>query len=160
MYSSSRDSALTTTFLRAMYDGVDRLPAGRACQDVLATQASSLSSVWPTNRTSENRTSEPRPLDWTLSWALPWTPSWDVSWELSWEFLNGSKQGSQPSWVLSWALSWVLSCCDPSDHLQESPGPKSQKSLKKSLFGGPQTSPRKYPKRSKIPQIGLFGVFF
>ena len=25
---------------------------------------------WPTNRTGENRTGEPRPLDWTLSWAL------------------------------------------------------------------------------------------
>ena len=39
--------------------------------------------IWPTNRTGEDKTSEPRPLDWTLSWALPWTPSWDVSWELS-----------------------------------------------------------------------------
>ena len=41
--------------------------------------------------------------------------------------------------------------CDPSDHLQESlgpPGPKSQKSLKKSLFGGLQKSPQKYPKKS------------
>ena len=44
---------------------------------------------WPTNRTGENRTGEPRPVDWTLSWALPWTPSWDVSWELSWESLKG-----------------------------------------------------------------------
>ena len=58
----------------------------------------------------------------------------------------------------------TLFCCDPSDHLQESPGPpgpKSQKSLKKSVFGGPQKSPRKYPKKSKnTPKIGLLGVFF
>ena len=40
---------------------------------------------WSTNGTDENRTGEPRPLDWTLSWALPWTPSWDVSRELSWD---------------------------------------------------------------------------
>ena len=40
------------------------------------------------NRTGENRTSAPRPLDSTLSWALPWTPSWDVSWELSWRAEN------------------------------------------------------------------------
>ena len=39
--------------------------------------------IWSTNRTGENRTGEPRPLDWTLPWALPWTPSWSVSWELS-----------------------------------------------------------------------------
>ena len=37
---------------------------------------------WPTNRTGENRTGEPRPLHWTLSWALPWICSWDVSWEV------------------------------------------------------------------------------
>ena len=50
--------------------------------------------------------------------------------------------------------------CDPSDHLQESPGPKSQKSLKTSLFGGPQKSPRKYPKKSKITQNWTFcGIF-
>ena len=53
--------------------------------------------------------------------------------------------------------------CDPSDHLQESPGPpgpKSQKSLKKSLFGGPQKSPRKYPKKSKnTPKSPILGIF-
>ena len=67
--------------------------------------------------------------------------------------------------------------CDPSDHLQESlgpPGPKSQKSLEKSLFGGLQKSSRKYPKKSKNTQkspnlcifvyfltfSGIFGDFF
>ena len=56
--------------------------------------------------------------------------------------------------------------CDPSDHLQESPGPpgpKSQKSLKKSLFGGLQKSPRKYPKKTKNTQnwtfLGIFRLF-
>ena len=56
--------------------------------------------------------------------------------------------------------------CDPSDHLQESPGPlgpKSQKSLTKSLFGGLQKSPRKYPKKSKNtrknPILGIFRLF-
>ena len=53
--------------------------------------------------------------------------------------------------------------CDPSDHLQESPGPpglKSQKSLKKSLFRGLQKSPRKCPKKSKNTQNWTFsGVF-
>ena len=56
--------------------------------------------------------------------------------------------------------------CDPSDHLQESPGPpgpKSQTSLEKSLFGGLQKSPPKYPKKSKntqkIPKFGFFGYF-
>ena len=41
--------------------------------------------------TGENRTGEPRPIDWTLSWALPWTPSGDVSWELSWGVLERPK---------------------------------------------------------------------
>ena len=45
--------------------------------------------LWLKNRTRENRTGGPRPLDWTLSWALLWTPSWDVSWELWWESLKG-----------------------------------------------------------------------
>ena len=53
--------------------------------------------------------------------------------------------------------------CDPSRHLQDPPGPKSQKSLKKGLLGGPQKSPRKYPKKSKntqnCPKIGIFGLF-
>ena len=40
-----------------------------------------------------NGTSEPWPLDWTLSCALLWTPSWAVSWELSWGVLEGLKQG-------------------------------------------------------------------
>ena len=42
--------------------------------------------------------------------------------------------------------------CDPSRHLQESPGPpgpKSQKSLKKGLLGGLEKSLEKYPKKSK-----------
>ena len=43
------------------------------------------------DRTGENRTGEPRPLEWTLSWALPWAPSWHVSWELSWGVLQGLK---------------------------------------------------------------------
>ena len=51
--------------------------------------------------------------------------------------------------------------CDPSDHLQESPGPKSQKSLEKSLVGGLQKSPRKYPKKSKnTRKMSRFGCFF
>ena len=51
-----------------------------------------LGHKWPTNRQVKNRTSEPRPLDWTLLWALPWTPSWDVSWELSWESLAENRE--------------------------------------------------------------------
>ena len=61
--------------------------------------------------------------------------------------------------------------CDPSDHLQESPGPKSQKNLKKNLFGGLRKSPRKYPKKIKkytkksnfgnfLTFSGIFGDFF
>ena len=56
------------------------------------------------------------------------------------------------------------------DLLQESPGPpgpKSQKSLEKSLFGGPQKSPKKYAKESKNTRKGpenwyflTFRVFF
>ena len=41
--------------------------------------------------------------------------------------------------------------CDPSRHLQESPGPlgpKSQKSLKKGLLGGLEKSLKKYLKKS------------
>ena len=53
--------------------------------------------------------------------------------------------------------------CDPSEHLQESagsPGPKSQKSLKKSLFGVLQGSPRKYPKKLKNgPNWAFRGIF-
>ena len=51
--------------------------------------------LWSRNRTlgtGENRTSEPRPLGWTLSWALPWTPSRDVLWKLWWG-LQGLKTG-------------------------------------------------------------------
>ena len=58
--------------------------------------------------------------------------------------------------------------CDSSRHLQESldpPGPKSQ-SLKKSLFGGPQKSLKKYPKKStntdfrrKSVFVDFFGYF-
>ena len=54
-------------------------------------------------------------------------------------------------------------CCDPSRHLQESPGPpgpKSQKSLKKGLLGGLQKSPKKYPKKSKNTDFRTFlGIF-
>ena len=59
------------------------------------TVSSPVSPNWPTNRTGENRTGEPRPLAWTLSWALPWMPSWDDSWELSWGVLDheGLKTG-------------------------------------------------------------------
>ena len=53
--------------------------------------------------------------------------------------------------------------CDPSHHLQESPGPpgpKSQKSLKKGLLGGLQKSPKKYPKKSKNTNFRTFlGIF-
>ena len=45
-------------------------------------------------------------------------------------------------------LHYSTLSCDPSDHLQESPGPpgpKSPKSLQRSLLEGPQKSPRKYP---------------
>ena len=56
--------------------------------------------------------------------------------------------------------------CDLTDHLQESPGPpgpESQKSLEKSLFGGLQKSPRKYPKKSentrKYTNLDFFGYF-
>ena len=49
------------------------------------------------NRTSENRTGEPRPLEWTLSWALPWPPSWDVSWEFSWGILRAENRENQRS---------------------------------------------------------------
>ena len=59
-----------------------------------------------------------------------------------------------------------LTCCDPSRHLQESPGPpgpKSQKSLKKGLFGGLEKSLKKYPKKSKntekIPKRAKIGIF-
>ena len=52
---------------------------------------------------------------------------------------------------------------DPSRHLQESPDPpglKSQKSLKKGLFGGAQKSPKKYPKKSKNTDFRAFlGIF-
>ena len=61
-------------------------------------------------------------------------------------------------------LSTAPTICDPSDHLQESPGPpgpKSQKSLKKSLGGLQKKSPRKYPKKSKQrPKKSTFGYFF
>ena len=60
--------------------------------------------------------------------------------------------------------------CDPSDHLKESlgpPGPKSQKSLKKSLLGGLQKkSPKisakveKYPKKSNFGYFSTFTVIF
>ena len=44
---------------------------------------------------------------------------------------------------------WVL--CDPSRHLQESPGPKwpedSKKSLKKGLFGGSAEKSQKIPEK-------------
>ena len=53
----------------------------------------------------------------------------------------------------------------PSRHLQESP--KSQKSLKKGIFGGLQKSPKKYPEMSKIPKkvrksafLDFFGYFW
>ena len=53
--------------------------------------------------------------------------------------------------------------CDLSRHLQESPdlpGPKSQKSLKKGLFGGPQKSLKKYPEKSKNTDFRTFlGIF-
>ena len=54
--------------------------------------------------------------------------------------------------------------CDPSDHLQESPdfpGPKFQKSLEKSLFGGLEKSPGKYPKKfKKYPKNTQIWTFF
>ena len=57
----------------------------------------------------------------------------------------------------------IILGCDPSHHLQESlgpPGPKSQKSLKKGLFGGLENSLKKYPKSLKIPIFGPFWVCF
>ena len=63
---------------------------------------------------------------------------------------------------LGWGLA--TSDCDPSDHLQESldpPSPKSQKSLKKSLFGDLQKSLRKYLRKSQnTPKSPTLGVFF
>ena len=46
------------------------------------------------NGTGENRTSEPRPLEWTLSWALP--SKWVVSWELSWGVLENREKKISP----------------------------------------------------------------
>ena len=64
------------------------------------------------------------------------------------------------------SLSQRSFCCDPSRHLQESPGPpgpKSQKSLKKGPFGGLEKSLEKYPKKSKNIDfrtfLGIFSVF-
>ena len=48
--------------------------------------------------------------------------------------------------------------CDPRE-CPGPPGPKSQKSLKKSLFGGQQQSPRKYPKKSKNTRNAFSGIF-
>ena len=51
----------------------------------------------------------------------------------------------------------------PSRHLQKSPGPpgpNSQKSLKKGLFGGLEKSLKKYPKKSKNTDFRTFLVFF
>ena len=44
--------------------------------------------------------------------------------------------------------------CAPSDHLQESPGPKSQKRLKKTFLGS-----AKRPRSQKIPRKPNFGHF-
>ena len=53
---------------------IDPLWLLKELQSVPKTLDSPGRSFPPTNRTGENRTGEPRPLDWTLSWALPWTP--------------------------------------------------------------------------------------
>ena len=53
--------------------------------------------------------------------------------------------------------------CDLSDHLQESlgpPGPKSQKSHKKSLLGGLKKVPENTPKSRKIPFFRYFRGLF
>ena len=54
--------------------------------------------------------------------------------------------------------------CDPSDHLQESPGapgPKSQNNLKKRLFGGSaKKSPKIAEKIKKHPKCFFFNIFF
>ena len=63
----------------------------------LDKECKTFTAFWLTNKTSENRTGEPRPLDWTLSCSLLWTPSWDVSWELSWESLKGCDATRGPS---------------------------------------------------------------
>ena len=60
---------------------------------------------WPTNSTGENKTGEPRPLDWRLSWA----PRGRLHGTFRGRSLQGWKQGNQLSWVLSWALLWALS---------------------------------------------------
>ena len=60
-----------------------------------------------------------------------------------------------------------LKKCDPSEHLQKSPGPEGpelRKKIKRGLFGGLQKSPRKYPKKSENTQnwtlfSDLFGYF-
>ena len=62
-------------------------------------------------------------------------------------------------------MVWRSCSCDPSDHLQESlgpRGPKSQKkSLRKSLFWGVcKKVPENTRKSQKIPQIRPFWVFF
>ena len=56
----------------------------------------------------------------------------------------------------------ITKSCDPSDHLQESPGPKSQESLEKS-WGSAKRSPKipeKVENTPKSPNLGLFRVFF
>ena len=71
-------------------------------------------------------------------------------------------------------LAWQLRAeqhCDPSDHLQESPGPVQARNPKKRLkkkvsflvfLGFCKETPRKYPKKPKNTQIikWTFGVFF
>ena len=79
---------------------------------------------------------------------------------------SGCRSQSSQRVFSSWKGSQI---CDPSRHLQESPGPpgpKSQKSLKKGLLGGLQKSPEKYPKKSKNTQkvwksvfLDFFGYF-
>ena len=66
-----------------------------------------------------------------------------------WPFLWFGLPGRLKEKTRSRFLEGRVQALDPSDHLQESPGPKSQKNLKKDLFGGLEKSLKKYPKKSK-----------
>ena len=69
----------------------------------------------------------------------------------------------RPGWLLQVWQAESTKRCDPSDHLQESPGPpgpKSQKrSQKESLWGSAKKSPKIPEKVPKYPQFWTFQVF-
>ena len=72
-------------------------------------------------------------------------------------------RSSKPVDCVHFELLFFGKLCDPSDHLQESPGPqrpKAQKSLKKSLFRGfTKKSPKIPEKVKKHPETPKFGHF-